>query len=329
VLRLKQPQSGETTLVDLVRGETTIANAQLDDMVLLRGDGTPTFMLAVVVDDHDYGITHVIRGDDHFTNTFRQIQLYNALGWKQPAFGHIPLIHGADGAKLSKRHGALGVDAYREMGYLPEAMRNYLLRLGWAHGDDEIISTAQAIEWFETDGIGKSPSRLDFSKLDNTNAHYMREADDRRLLDLVRPQLETAVGRALTAEDSARLLQAMPSLKSRAKTVVELARNAHFLIERVEPEAKALSVLQENERIIGDLMDRLSNLASFSTEDVEGAARALAEEKGLKLGVVAQPLRAALSGSTISPPIFEAASILGKDETLARLKGSLSLAAAH
>src|SRR5690606_32873346 len=194
VLRLKAPQAGETAVQDLVQGEVKVANEQLDDMVLLRGDGTPTYMLSVVVDDHDMDITHVVRGDDHLTNTFRQHQLYDAMGWAVPAFAHIPLIHGPDGAKLSKRHGALGVDAYRDMGYLPEALRNYLLRLGWGHGDDEIISTVQAIEWFDLGGVGRSPSRFDFAKLDNLNGHYIREADDARLVALIRPGIETAIG---------------------------------------------------------------------------------------------------------------------------------------
>ena len=232
VLRLKAPQTGETTVHDLVRGDATVANAQLDDMVLLRGDGTPTYMLSVVVDDHDYNITHVMRGDDHFTNTFRQIQLYNALDWELPAFAHIPMILGPDGAKLSKRHGAPATESYRDMGYLADAMRNYLLRLGWSHGDDEIIPTAQAIEWFDTDGMGKSPARFDFQKLDNVNAHYIRETDDAAVLALAVPFFEKLLARALAGPETALLLAAMPMLKSRAKTLLELAESARFLLER-------------------------------------------------------------------------------------------------
>ena len=229
VIRLKAPQEGETVLADHVQGEVRVQNAQLDDMVLLRADGTPTYMLSVVVDDHDMNVTHVIRGDDHLTNTFRQIQIYRAMGWDLPQFAHIPLIHGADGAKLSKRHGALGVDAYRDMGYLPEAVRNYLLRLGWGHGDDEIISTEQAIEWFDLGGIGRSPSRFDFAKLDNLNAHYMRLADDARLVSLIVPLIEAKSGGHVSSEARDLLTRAMPGLKQRAKTLVELADSAHFL----------------------------------------------------------------------------------------------------
>ena len=228
MLRLKAPTKGETTVHDMVRGDATVANAQLDDMVLLRGDGTPTYMLSVVVDDHDFGITHVIRGDDHFTNTFRQIQLYEALDWALPKFAHVPMILGPDGTKLSKRHGAPSTESYRDMGYLPEAMRNYLLRLGWSHGDDEIISTAQAIEWFDTDGMGKSPARFDFVKLDNVNAHYIRETDDQTIFTLAGPFFEKVMERPLAASESSLLLAAMPLLKSRAKTLQELAASGRF-----------------------------------------------------------------------------------------------------
>ncbi len=237
VIRLKAPQEGETVLADHVQGEVRVQNAQLDDMVLLRADGTPTYMLSVVVDDHDMNVTHVIRGDDHLTNTFRQIQIYRAMGWDLPEFAHIPLIHGADGAKLSKRHGALGVDAYRDMGYLPEAVRNYLLRLGWGHGDDEIISTEQAIEWFDLGGIGRSPSRFDFAKLDNLNAHYMRLADDARLVGLIVPLIEAKSGAPVNSEARDLLTRAMPGLKQRAKTLVELAEFGALL--RSGPAAQA------------------------------------------------------------------------------------------
>ena len=245
VIRLKAPQTGITTVQDLVQGEVQVANEQLDDMVLLRGDGTPTYMLSVVVDDHDMAITHVIRGDDHLTNTFRQLQLYQAMGWDVPRFAHIPLIHGPDGAMLSKRHGALGVEAYREMGYLPEALRNYLLRLGWGHGDAETISTEQAVQWFDLDGVGRSPSRFDFAKLDNLNGHYLREADDGRLVELIRPQLEGRIARPVDGDGLARLTRGMAGLKQRAKTLKELAASAAFYVlpRPLAPDAKAAAQL--------------------------------------------------------------------------------------
>src|SRR5689334_6315674 len=231
-IRLKALQQGATTIRDQVQGEVTVANSELDDLIILRGDGTPTYNFSVVVDDHDMGITHVIRGDDHLNNAFRQTQIYRALGWAEPIFAHVPLIHGPDGAKLSKRHGALGVEAYRDLGYLPEALRNYLLRLGWGHGDAEIISTDQAIEWFDIDAVGQAAARFDFVKLANLNGHYIREAANVRLAELIAPRLETALGRALDAGERARIMAAMPGLKARAKTLVELAENARFYVER-------------------------------------------------------------------------------------------------
>jgi len=321
-IRLKAPQTGETVVDDQVQGPVTVANAQLDDMVLLRGDGTPTYMLSVVVDDHDFGITHIIRGDDHLTNTFRQTQLYRAMGWDTPTFAHIPLIHGPDGKKLSKRHGAMGVDAWRDMGYLPETMRNYLLRLGWAHGDDEIISTEQAIAWFDLPGIGRSPSRLDFGKLDNLNGHYIREADDARLAALITPRIEAEIGRPLTAAQTARLAAGMAGLKPRAKTLVDLAASARLYAQErpIEPDAKAAALLTPAARELLSAWADRAQTGDFSAGALEQAARTLAEERAVKLGELAQPLRAALTGSTISPPIFEVASILGRDEVIARLK---------
>ena len=322
VVRLKAPQTGETVVEDRVQGRVTVANEQLDDMVLLRGDGTPTYMLSVVVDDHDYGITHIIRGDDHLTNTFRQIQLYRALGWDLPTFAHIPLIHGPDGKKLSKRHGALGINAYREMGYLPEALRNYLLRLGWSHGDDETISTEQAVAWFDLDGIGRSPARLDFAKLENLNGQYLREADDRRLVELVAPELEAVLGRPITAPQRLRLERGMGGLKARAKTLVELVQAARLYAEErpIELQPKAATLLTPRAR---ELLDRwftaIGANEPFEAAALEAAARSLAEAETVKLGDVAQPLRAALTGSTVSPPIFEVAAILGRDEVAARL----------
>jgi len=322
VIRLKAPREGETTLNDLVQGAVTVKNEQLDDLILLRADGTPTYLLAVIVDDHDMGVTHVIRGDDHLTNTFRQIQILKALGWDLPTYAHIPLIHGPDGAKLSKRHGALGVEAYRDMGYLPEALRNYLLRLGWGHGDDEIISTEQAIAWFDLDGAGKSASRFDFVKLANLNGHYMRLADDARLVDLIVPRVEAALGRSLAGADKAVLSKGMNGLKQRAKTLVELAEAARFYVaERpLTLDEKASALLDADARaMLLDVRKAIADLGDFKAEAIEAAVRDLAEARGLKLGKAAQPLRAALTGSTVSPPIFEAAEVLGRDETLARI----------
>ncbi|NKD45837.1 glutamate--tRNA ligase [Haematospirillum jordaniae] len=332
VVRLKAPQNGETVLSDLVQGEVRVANAQLDDMVLLRADGTPTYMLSVVVDDHDMGITHVIRGDDHLTNTFRQIQLYHACGWDLPVFSHIPLIHGPDGAKLSKRHGALGAEAYRDMGFLPEAMRNYLLRLGWGRGDEEIISTQQAIEWFDIADVGRAPSRFDMAKLTNLNGVYLRQADDARLCDLIIPLLEKETRQSLDNKAKDLLLRAMDSLKQRAKTVNELAQSARFYVQPrpLALEEKAARQLDDNgaRQVLEDLIVRLDSAEPFSREALEELARVYSEEKLLKLGKVAQPLRAALSGSTVSPPIFEVMELLGKQESLARLRDALNRAIA-
>lgn len=322
VVRLKAPQEGQTVLTDLVQGEVTVNNAQLDDMVLLRADGTPTYMLSVVVDDHDMGITHVIRGDDHLTNTFRQIQLFKACGWDLPIFSHIPLIHGPDGAKLSKRHGALGAEAYRDMGFLPEAMRNYLLRLGWGRGDEEIISTEQAIEWFDIADVGRAPSRFDMVKLTSLNGHYLRHADDAHLRDLIVPRIEAALGITVSDSQKALLLSAMDSLKQRAKTLVDLTESALFYV-RQRPlaldEKAAKQMDADGKAVVSALRDRLSQETAWTREQLEEAVRIFSEEKELKLGKVAQPLRAALSGSTVSPPIFEVMELLGKDESLARL----------
>ena len=323
VIRLKAPQQGETVVVDGVQGEVRVANEQLDDMVLLRSDGTPTYMLSVVVDDHDMGITHVIRGDDHLTNTFRQRQIYDSMGWAAPNFSHIPLIHGPDGAKLSKRHGALGVEAYREMGYLPEALRNYLLRLGWAHGDDEIISTEQAIEWFDLPGIGRSPSRFDFAKLDNLNGLYIRQSDDADLAGMVAERLGKAGDKAALAV----LTRAMPGLKARAKNLKELAENAGFYLQArplpVNDKAKAILAAPETKAVLPKLIAAYGAETDWQAAKLEERARLFAEAEGVKLGAVAQPLRAALTGSTQSPPIFEVLEILGRDESLARLNDVL------
>lgn len=327
VVRLKAPTEGETVLRDLVQGEVRVANGQLDDMVLLRADGTPTYMLSVVVDDHDMGVNHVIRGDDHLTNAFRQIQLYRACEWEVPAHAHIPLIHGPDGAKLSKRHGALGVDAYRDMGFLPEAMRNYLLRLGWSHGDDEIISTEQAIAWFTLDTAGRSASRFDFVKLTQLNGHYLRQAEDARLAELIAPRLAADLGREIGAADIARLTAGMAGLKERAKTLVELAQSALFYL-RARPLAlddKAAKLLADPaaQAVLAAFTARAAALADWGREPLEALARDLSVEQGIKLGAVAQPLRAALAGATVSPPIFEVMEVLGREETLGRLGDAL------
>jgi glutamyl-tRNA synthetase len=330
VIRLKAPQTGDTVIADGVQGEVRVANAQLDDLVLLRADGSPTYMLSVVVDDHDMDISHVIRGDDHLTNAFRQTQIYRAMGWDVPHFSHIPLIHGADGAKLSKRHGALGIEAYREMGYLPEALRNYLLRLGWGHGDAEIISTEEAIQWFDLDGIGRSPARFDFAKLDNLNGHYLRLADDARLVDLVAERLAPEGG-TLSQTERTRLAAGMDGLKARAKTVKELAESARFYVapRPIALDAKAAALATPEARaLIGDLVAVLEPTSAWRAEDLEAAVRNFAEAKGIKLGSIAQPLRIALAGATTSPGIFEVMAVLEKPETMVRLKDFTTAATA-
>jgi len=325
VIRLRAPLDGETVVEDLVQGAVTVQNAQLDDMVLLRGDGTPTYMLAVVVDDHDMGITHVIRGDDHLNNTFRQIQVYRAMGWDIPRFAHIPLIHGADGAKLSKRHGALGVDAYRDMGFLPEALRNYLLRLGWGHGDDEIIPTEKAIEWFDLANVGRAASRFDMDKLTNLNAHYLRQMPDAELLPLVRPFLEKAIGGKLEGELEQRVLRGLNGVKQRSRTLVELADNLKFYALRgaIALDAKATALLTpDNKALLVALVPILESAGDWSEPALESAVKAFAESRGVKLGSVAQPLRAALTGGTVSPGIFEVLAVLGRADSLSRIKAS-------
>ncbi len=326
-IRLKVPVSGETVIEDLVQGEVTVANDQLDDMILLRGDGTPTYMLAVVVDDHDMGVTHVIRGDDHLTNAFRQTQLYGALGWETPAFAHIPLIHGSDGAKLSKRHGALGIDAYRDAGFLPEALCNYLLRLGWSHGDDEIISRDQAIEWFGLEAVGRSPARFDMDRLNNVDGHYIRQAEDEKLTELIMPRLRALLGGEWAEEAESRLTKGMGGLKERAKTLVELAESARFYAQ-VRPLAldeKARRILEDGGREhLKQLSPLLADLGGWTNKALEDATRGYAEAQDIKLGKAAQPLRAALTGGTVSPGIFEVMEILGREETLARLDDVLT-----
>jgi glutamyl-tRNA synthetase len=319
VVRLRAPQEGATTIEDQVQGSVTVQNAELDDMVLLRSDGTPTYMLAVVVDDHDMGVTHVIRGDDHLNNAFRQLPIYRANGWAEPVYAHIPLIHGTDGAKLSKRHGAVGVEAYRdEMGILPEALGNYLLRLGWGHGDAEIISREDATRWFDLAGVGKSPSRFDLRKLENLNGHYIREADDGRLAALVAEQL------GFDHDDTRRatLAAAMSALKPRAANLNELREGAAFLFV-----ARPLAIASDAEPLLAGearatlaaLHAALDAVHNWDTEALEAAVRQVAEARGVKLGQAAQPLRAALTGRRTSPGIFDVLALLGREESLARI----------
>lgn len=326
VIRIKAPREGETVIQDHVQGRVAFPNKDLDDFVILRADGTPTYMHAVVVDDHDMGITHVIRGDDHLTNAGRQSIIYDAMGWQQPEWAHIPLIHGPDGAKLSKRHGALGVEAYRAMGYLPEALRNYLARLSWAHGDDEIFSSDQATEWFDLDAISKGAARFDFAKLQNLNGHYIRALDDGELLarlEAILPEIEDSGVFSSKLDDGARkrVLILMPALKERAKTLVELYQSARFLLaSRPLPmDEKAAALLDAEARSrLGQLRALLSD-AAWNAADLEAAVRNLAEANAIKLGKIAQPLRAALTGSASSPPIFDVMAALGREECLGRI----------
>jgi glutamyl-tRNA synthetase len=328
VIRLKAPLAGETLLDDLVQGRVTWANENLDDLVLLRSDGTPTYMLAVVVDDHDTGVTHIIRGDDHLTNAARQMQIYQALGWPVPAMAHIPLIHGADGAKLSKRHGALGVDAYRAMGYLPAALRNYLVRLGWSHGDKEIFSTQDMIEAFDLAHVGRSPARFDFAKLEHLNGYYIRNTADVDLVDALAeaaPVLPHGAGVAGAFDPAMRdkLLAAMPGLKERAKTLIELLDGALFLFAKrpLAMDEKAAAILAAGGRAhIAALVPRFVDLPEWTAEATEAAVRHYVEETGYKLGQVAQPLRAALTGKSTSPGIFDVLEVLGREESLGRLQ---------
>jgi glutamyl-tRNA synthetase len=322
VLRLKAPREGETAIDDAVQGRVVVRNEELDDMVLLRSDGSPTYMLAVVVDDHDMGVTHVIRGDDHLNNAFRQLAIIRAMGWPEPVYAHVPLIHGQDGAKMSKRHGSTGVMDYEALGFLPEALANYLLRLGWGHGDEEIISPEQAIRWFDLDAVGKSPSRFDVRKLENLNGHYIREADDGRLAGLVAGRVAKLIGRDLDTAAIELLVRAMPELKPRAKNLNELAENAIFLFQErpLDFDEKAASLLAgDAPRLLARAWSALYALDEWSATATEAAVRSIAESAGVKLGQVAQPLRAALTGRATSPGIFDVLVLLGRDESLARI----------
>ncbi|MFK3667369.1 glutamate--tRNA ligase [Ochrobactrum teleogrylli] len=331
VIRIKAPQEGETLVRDAVQGDIRFPNKDLDDFIILRSDGTPTYMHAVVVDDHDMGVTHIIRGDDHLTNAARQTVIYDAMGWDVPQMSHIPLIHGADGAKLSKRHGALGVDAYRAMGYLPAALRNYLVRLGWSHGDDEIMSTEQMIEWFDVKDINKGAARFDFQKLEAINGLYMRGSDDKALFDAlvaVLPEIEGGKELAAALDDkrSAQLLTAMSGLKDRAKTLVELADGAKFIFAArpLDLDEKAASLLNEEGRaVLKSVLPDLEAAGEWTIESLDAIVRAHAEKTGLKLGKIAQPLRAALTGRATSPGVFDVLFVLGRDESLGRIRDQI------
>jgi len=331
VIRIKAPRDGETVVRDAVQGDVRFPNKDLDDFIILRSDGNPTYMHAVVVDDHDMGVTHIIRGDDHLTNAARQTVIYDGMGWEVPQMSHIPLIHGADGAKLSKRHGALGVDAYRAMGYLPEALRNYLVRLGWSHGDDEIMSTEQMIEWFDVTDINKGAARFDFQKLEAINGVYMRASDDKALFDAliaVLPEIEGGKELEASLDEKGRtqLLTAMPGLKDRAKTLVELADGAKFIFAKrpLAFDEKAASLLNDEGReILKGVLPHLESVGEWTVEALDAAVRAHAETIGLKLGKVAQPLRAALTGRATSPGVFDVLFVLGREESLARVKDQI------
>ncbi len=326
VIRILAPSAGESDtdmlVKDEVQGEVRVPYTQLDDMVLLRSDGTPTYMLSVVVDDHDMGITHVIRGDDHLTNTFRQRMIYDAMGWEPPSFSHVPMIHGQDGSKLSKRHGAIGLEQYRDMGYLPEAMRNYLLRLGWGHGDTEIISTEDAIKLFSLSDLGVSPSRMDFAKLAHVNAHYIRQCPADRLMERVTPFIENILGEKPDELGLARFRKGLDDLRERAQTLIELAHAGIFYLKKrpllLEPEA--VKVLDDDARaVIADIRQTLGTLPDFSASAIEGSLKEFATARSLKLGKIAMPLRCAITGTTSSPSVFHVAEILGREETLSRL----------
>jgi glutamyl-tRNA synthetase len=322
VVRLKAPRDGETVVSDRVQGEVRFRNDTLDDLILLRSDGTPTYMLAVVVDDHDMGVTHVIRGDDHLTNAARQTLIYQGVGWPVPDFAHIPLIHGPDGAKLSKRHGALGVEAYRDMGYLAEAMRNYLARLGWSHGDDEFFTTAQAVEWFDLTHLGKAPARFDFAKLENLSGQHIRATADAPLLSELEAFLASQNRRELSDAEREMMLKAMPGMKERAKTLIELLDMARFILagDDLDPDEKSEKVLRSVSRgMLERLTSRLQH-ASWRASDLETVVRDFSETESLGMGKVAQPLRVALTGRTVSPSVFDMMEILGREESLRRIR---------
>ncbi len=326
VVRIKAPLDGSTTINDVVQGEVTVAHEQLDDFIILRSDGTPTYMLSVVVDDYDMGVTHILRGDDHLNNTFRQKIIYDAMGWHVPIFGHLPLIHGPDGSKFSKRHGAQSVGEYRDLGYLPEALCNYLLRLGWSHGDEEIIPREKAIEWFDLEHIGRSPARFDFAKLESLNAHYIKESSAAHLIESSRKFFKDRHGLELGDLAVSRITQGIEELKNRSKTLIQFADEAAFYVRAIPYgfDDKAKAQITESRAVLEALLEALSKLNDFSAEGVQNTCKAIAAERAEgKLGKVAMPLRAAVTGTTVSPSIFEACAILGPEETCARIHFAL------
>jgi glutamyl-tRNA synthetase len=326
VVRLRAPREGDMIVDDRVQGQVRFPAADLDDVVLARSDGSATYMLAVVVDDHDMGVTHVIRGDDHLANTPRQMALIEALGWPVPAYAHVPMIHGADGAKLSKRHGALGVDAYRDMGFLPEALENYLLRLGWGHGDTELVTRAEAIPLFSLEGIGRSPARFDMKKLESVNRHYLQHADNERLVGLVMPIAAGSLGIQPTAHHAGLLLRSMDELKSRAKDLNGLAGSAHYLLRSrpLKMDLAAQKALDDGQELLRAVHPELGRVSAWERDALEAAARAVAEAAGVGLGKVAAPLRAALTGEAASPSVFGIMAVLGREESLGRIDDALA-----
>jgi len=323
VIRFKAPITGETIIEDLVQGTVNVSNQQLDDMILLRADGTPTYILSAVVDDHDMGITHIIRGDDHLTNAFRQTQLFDALKWNKPIYAHIPLIHGPDGAKLSKRHGALGVEQYKQMGYLPEALLNYLIRLGWSHGNEEIFSLKQGIQWFDLKNVSKGPARINLDKLNSVNAHYIKGTNDKFLVELIKDSIAERLNISLNDQMVERLTKGMKGLKSRVKTISELIdfSSFYFYTRPIEFDKKASLILDSDAKFrIKHLSFKFKNVSPWTEDSIEHAIKDFAKQENIKLAKIAQPLRAALTGTTVSPSIFEVAAVLGKQETMGRIK---------
>lgn len=322
VIRLKAPLTGEIIIEDEVQGEVIFNAKQMDDMVLLRSDGTPTYMLAVVVDDHDAQVSHIIRGDDHLNNAARQTLIYQAMNWKTPKFAHIPLIHGEDGKKLSKRHGALGIEFYQDMGYLPEAIFSYLIRLGWSHGNEEIIPREKAIKWFSLNAVGKSPARLDFKKLDNINSYYIKNSENNKLVTLIEPLIEKKINRPINKDNLLILNQAVVSLKERAKTLNELADKSEFYLHRILPDEKSQTILTNNAINISTLIDDLQALDNWQEQEIKHRIESFMHQQQLKMGDIAQLFRIAITGSTSSPSIFEIMIILGKEETMKRLQAT-------
>jgi len=320
-IRIKMPRDGKTTINDQVQGAVTVQNGTLDDMIILRSDGSPTYMLAVVVDDYDMGVTHVIRGDDHLNNAFRQAQIYNAMDWNMPIYAHIPLIHGSDGKKLSKRHGALGVDAYADMGYLPAAMRNYLLRLGWSHGDDEIITTEQAIEWFCLENVGRGPARFDFDKLDSLNAHYLRQMNPDNLLPLIENELENTIETKISETERNRILRALPSIVERAKRLPDIVEAARLYCSAtsIPLTDKAAGMLTGKGSMLRAVAEELEAVTDWSSAVIKAAIMSLAQARDLKMGEVMQPTRAAITRGAPSGDLVDLLEILGQKEVLSRL----------